>query len=113
MTTFQEWLSEPWSPDPPPAIIHRNSQGDQKPGDQAAARERFLRKVWGKQRQGLKRCVRCGRERYISQFHRKSRARDGRSSWCIPCTKAYHRVYDNQIRGYREAFRIERGEYAA
>jgi CRISPR/Cas system-associated protein Cas10 (large subunit of type III CRISPR-Cas system) len=56
----------------------------------AVLQEKFLRKLWGKERDGLKRCVHCKREKDVSKFSRKKTARDGLQSHCKRCAATYH-----------------------
>lgn len=38
-------------------------------------------------------CTRCRKRRKVEQFYKDKHQRDGLSSWCKGCTKAYDREY--------------------
>ncbi len=41
----------------------------------------------------LKVCSKCGEAKSRGDFHRASRARDGRTAWCKPCRKTYQKAW--------------------
>ncbi len=71
---------------------------------------------------GFKVCVRCGETKPLSEFHRSSDKRDGRTSLCKPCacanTRAYNAAHKAEAEAYRQANRehmreVDRKWYAA
>lgn len=49
----------------------------------------------------MKRCLRCERDKPLSDFHRWSR-RDGTQPWCKECRKAYDREYHQRVKARRK-----------
>jgi len=46
-----------------------------------------------KRGQMIKRCIKCGKDKNISEFYKKSKARDGHTEQCKNCGKKYSRDY--------------------
>ena len=46
-----------------------------------------------------KKCTRCQKRRKVETFHRDKHQKDGLSSWCKPCTKAYDIEYRARKKG--------------
>lgn len=42
-------------------------------------------------------CTRCRKTKYLDEFHRRSAARDGRSSWCKACFREHQKAKPNGI----------------
>lgn len=59
----------------------------------------------------MKRCRKCGEEKSLDEFQKRSVCRDGLDTWCAPCRRASDRFYYNsdingaQCKRYREANR--------
>jgi hypothetical protein len=61
----------------------------------------------------MKRCLRCGIEQELDQFHRWSQ-RDGHQPWCKSCRKAYDAAYHQRVRERRkEQKRRKKEEFQA
>jgi hypothetical protein len=53
----------------------------------------------------VKTCRDCGESKPLDQFNRKTRARDGRQSYCRPCHRARREAWESHHDGRREAAR--------
>jgi hypothetical protein len=42
---------------------------------------------------GVKKCSHCGEEKPVTDFYINNRAKDGRSSWCVECTKKNVKIH--------------------
>ncbi len=56
-------------------------------------------------------CTRCRIERDLESFHRNSRAKDGRASWCRTCSRAYSKNWREVNPEYGSRWREVNPEY--
>lgn len=57
-----------------------------------------------------KRCGRCGKKKRVDAFHRQTRAKDGRKSWCKLCHRETERV-GQFLRNLFKLYGITKVEY--